>query len=127
MDFVMVVLAHYGLELDRAQAVVSAGSLHDWSNIDKQVNLDELTGAVLYSVSLTKINGEILYLEATPDSLLNLSTHLISMLAVPANASLFSAMRISLFMAELPPVLELLQPESEPDSDNLSVSDTSSI
>jgi hypothetical protein len=99
--FLRTVLAQFGPELDAAQMALAAASLHDWLRIEKHVYVDQLTGVYLFALKLFKLNGEVAYIEASADSILNLTRHLLAMVAGAGDPRIFSQERIQQFLDEV--------------------------
>jgi hypothetical protein len=113
LDFLRSVLAQFGAELDASQTLTVTAP-NDWARIDKHVNFDLLENTYRFSISLTKNNGEVVSLDSTPDSLINLSRHLMVMLASVGRADVFSPERVQGFLDQAIPVVQMLMPQEDP-------------
>jgi hypothetical protein len=94
-------------DLNAAQYLITT-SADDWTRIEKHVYYDRLTETVRLSANLSKVSGETVTLEFTPDSVLNLAGHLLVMIAAVGSRDEFSEQRVSMFLELLGPVLSLL-------------------
>jgi hypothetical protein len=112
--YLRTVVTRFWDELNAIQIAVSS-SVNDWWKIDKHVYYDALDGSYRPTISLTKVNGDVVVLEMTTDSLLNLARHLLVMVAAVGDVSDFSPERVGSFLNQLGPVLDLFNPpESAP-------------
>jgi hypothetical protein len=74
---------------------------------------DQLEDAYMLCVKLTKLNGETLYFEGSPDSVMNLARHLLAMISAVGGAEYFSDVRLQGFMEELVRAYNALTPDAQ--------------
>jgi hypothetical protein len=114
--FLREVVAEHGAVLDRIQG---AGFAHakDWSYIEKSGTVDTLSGRQSFSLALTRWDGKVLRLQLSPDSLMNLTSHLVELINSAHSLSAFSAQALEAFTDRLVITVELLRELDESSED----------
>ena len=98
--YARTVVSRFWDELNAAQITVTA-SADDWTKIDKHVLYDALTGSYRFTITLTKVGGDVVSLELTGDSLMNLAGHLLAMIAAVGNPEEFTLDRRGTFVEQM--------------------------
>lgn len=110
VGYLRSVVTRFWNELNCIQLSVSS-STQDWGKVDKWVYYDNLSGRFRCNIDVTKVNGDVVTLEMTPDSLLNFTRHLLIMVSAVGNRDDFSQERVSAFLEQLGPVVGMLSPQ----------------
>jgi hypothetical protein len=105
--FLREVVAEYGPVLDRVQGAAFAYPT-DWSYIEKSGAVDILSGKQSFNIALTRWDGEVVRLQLSPDSLINLMSHLLELTNGAHSLSAFSPQALEGFTDHLVVTIELL-------------------
>jgi hypothetical protein len=114
------IVAEHGAVLDRVQGAAFAHA-QDWSYIEKSGTVDMLSGRQSFSVALTRWDGEVLRLQMSPDSLMNLTSHLLDLINGAQSLNAFTAQALESFTDRLAVTADLVNDmySDEPPADEL--------
>lgn len=110
--FLRAVLAEHGRTLDILQRAAMSG-MRDWSSIDKRAFVDTLTGRQIFAITFFTYDGSSLRLECSPDSLMNLASHLLELVNAPRSMRGYSPSLLQRFTDQLQESIVLLNEANE--------------
>jgi hypothetical protein len=109
-NFLRRLLSENGARIDLVQRAALLGP-DDWIQVFKNAYEDLLTGRLMFSLAVVKLDGSTLRLELAADSLLRLTTHLLELVnSVPA-ATVFGPSPLDVFVHTLAQTAQLVAPD----------------
>lgn len=116
IEFLRAICGMFGDEFSRA-LLVGTGAADDWRRLVQEVSLDQLGNRYNLRLRIQKFNGEWLFLDGPPNSFLNLTRNLMSMILAVGQKEAFSIDSIDSFKAEMDKLEPFFADPPAPSSD----------
>jgi hypothetical protein len=113
VTFLRNILAEHGATLDFIQRAAVLGGVNDWINIEKRAFIDGLTGKQIFTITLYKIDGSILRLECSPDSIMNLAGHVLELVNATGSLRAYNSYLLQRFTDQLHESMALISTATE--------------
>ncbi|RMF29184.1 MAG: hypothetical protein D6759_14405 [Chloroflexi bacterium] len=114
LAFMRLILGLYGPEMENALVLWNQVP-DDWRTFYREVYYDEIGQQYRLKLHIEKYNGEAVFIEGNPDSILSLTSYLVLTLRLVGTPEAFSEHTVNLFLDETNRFVKLLLPqETEP-------------
>ena len=109
IGFLRSILGHYGSELQTAYGL-SVAFGNDWLHIEREILVDNVTGASRIRHRITKWNGEEVFLECAPRSFANLVVFIMGTLPKLTTPKVLSAENVSGLVDQAHEIIRFVTP-----------------